>query len=393
MEDRMTMYLSRRQALAGLLAIPTLAAFARPGHAVQRSGDLERIVAQAIRPVMKKYDVPGMAVGLTLKGARHFFNFGIASKESGAKVSEDTLFEIGSISKTFTATLGGYALAIGAFSLSDPASKYFPALSGSIFERISVLDLGTYTAGGLPLQFPAEVTDQDKMIAYFKNWHPAYPAGAYRRYSNPSIGLFGYLAARSLNEPFDQVMEGKIFPALGLKRSYIRVPKDQMGRYAYGTSKSGKPVRVNPGVFDSEAYGVKTTATDMLAFLEANIDSARLDEIFRRAVAATHKGYYQVGPMTQGLGWESYPWPISRARLVDGNSPDMAFKANRAEKLDPPLAESPDRLFNKTGSTNGFGAYAVFIPAKATGLVMLANRGYPNPVRVEAAHRILTALT
>ncbi len=387
------MYLSRRQALAGLLAIPGLAAFARPSHAAQSSGDLERIVAQAIRPVMKKHDLPGMAVGLTLKGARHFFNFGIAAKASGAKVSEDTLFEIGSISKTFTATLGGYALATGAFALTDPASKFFPALSGSSFDRIKVLDLGTYTAGGLPLQFPAEVTDQDKMIAYFKTWQPAFAAGAYRRYSNPSIGLFGHLAARSLNAPFDQVMEGKIFPALGLKRSYIRVPEDQMDRYAQGTSKSGKPVRVTPGVLDAEAYGVKTTSADMLAFLEANIDSAKLDEPFRRAVAATHKGYYRVGPMTQGLGWESYPWPVSRARLVDGNSPDMAFKANPAEKLDPPLAPSPDRLFNKTGSTNGFGAYAVFVPATATGLVMLANRGYPNPVRVEVAHKILSALS
>lgn len=388
----MTMYLSRRQALAGLLAIPTLAAVARPGHAGQASGALGRIVAQAIRPVMKKHDVPGMAVGITLKGTRHFFNFGIASRASGAKVSEDTLFEIGSISKTFNATLGGYALAKGAFSLSDPASKYFPALSGSSFDRISVLDLGTYTAGGLPLQFPDEVTDQDKMIAYFKNWQPAFPAGSYRRYSNPSIGLFGHLAARSLGAPFDRVMEENIFPALGLTRSYINVPKDQMGRYAFGTSKSGKPVRVTPGVLDSEAYGVKTTSADMLAFLEANIDGAKLDETFRRAVAATHKGYYQVGPMTQGLGWESYPWPISRARLVDGNSTDMAFKANPAKKLDPPLAPTPDRLFNKTGSTKGFGAYAVFIPAKAAGLVMLANRSYPNPVRVDAAHRILTAL-
>lgn len=385
----MTLYLSRRQALAGsLLAIPTLAGFARESHAAE----LERIVAQAIRPVMKKYDLPGMAVGLTLKGERHFFNFGIASKATGAKVTEDTLFEIGSISKTFNATLAGFALAKGAFSLSDPASKYFPALSGSSFDRISALDLGTYTAGGLPLQFPAAVTDQEKMIAYFKAWQPAFPAGAYRRYSNPSIGLFGYLAARSLNAPFDQVMERTIFPALGLRRSYIRVPEDQMGRYAYGTSKSGKPVRVTPGVFDSEAYGVKTTSADMLAFLEANIDSAKLDETFLRAVAATHEGYYRVGPMTQGLGWESYSWPIGRERLIDGNSPDMALKANPAERLDPPLAPSPDRLFNKTGSTNGFGAYAVFIPAKAIGLVMLANRAYPNPVRVETAYRILTAL-
>ncbi|HTN96992.1 MAG TPA: class C beta-lactamase, partial [Nordella sp.] len=330
--------------------------------------------------------------GITLQGTRHFFNYGVASKASGQKVSEDTLFEIGSISKTFTATLGAYAQATGALSLSDAASKYLPALAGSAFDRISLLDLATYTAGGLPLQFPGTVTDQDKMIAYFKSWQPAYPAGSYRRYSNPSIGLFGYLAALSLGRPFDELMENRIFPALGLTRSYIKVPRDQMGRYAYGYSKSGKPVRVTPGTFDAQAYGVKTTSADMLRFLEANIASAGLDEAYQRAIAATHAGYYKVGPMTQGLGWESYPYPISLDRLLSGNSPDMALKANAAEKLDPPAPARDDALINKTGSTNGFGAYAVFLPGQKTGIVMLANKNYPNLARVEAAHRILAAL-
>lgn len=386
----MTIYLSRRQAIAGsLLALPALAALRGHAHAA----DLDRIVAEAVRPVMKKYDVPGMAVGITLQGKRHFFNFGVASKASGQKVSQDTIFEIGSISKTFTATLAAHALAQGALSLSDKASKYLPALKGSSFDEISLLDLATYTAGGLPLQFPDSVTDQDKMIAYFKSWKPAHPAGSTRRYSNPSIGLFGYLAARALNQPFDRVMEDQIFPALGLSRSYIKVPSSRMGDYAYGYSKSGKPVRVTPGVLDAEAYGVKTTAADMLRFLAANIDSTPLDEPFRRAIAATHTGYYKVGPMTQGLGWEIYPYPVSRERLLAGNSPDMARKANPAQKLDPPLAPRDDVLINKTGSTNGFGAYAAFIPTRRLGIVMLANRNYPNPVRVEAAHAILSALT
>lgn len=390
----MTLNLSRRQMLAGsLLALPALGA--ANGHAAGDSGQdqLGRIVAETIHPIMKEHDVAGMAVAVTVQGKRHFFNYGIASKESGQKVTEYTIFEIGSISKTFTATLAAYAEAKGALSLSDMASKYLPTLAGTRFDRISLLDLGTYTAGGLPLQFPDDVTDPEKMIAYYRNWTPAYPAGAYRRYSNPSIGLFGHLAARSLDAPFDEVMQGRIFPALGLTRSYIKVPQDQMSNYAYGYSKNDRPIRVGPGVFDSEAYGVKTTAADMLRFLEANIDSTRLDETLRRAIAATHGGYYKVGPMTQGLGWESYPFPVALDRLLAGNSTDMARKDNAAEKLDPPAPARADALFNKTGSTNGFGAYAAFVPAKGIGIAMLANKAYPIPARVTAAHGILTALS
>jgi beta-lactamase class C len=366
--------------------------FTASAHAAGGQGELDRIVDEAIKPVMEEHDIPGMAVAVTVEGKRHFFNYGVASKESGQKVGEDTLFEIGSIGKTFTATLAAYAEARGALSLSDSASKYLPALAGSSFDKISLLELGTYTAGGLPLQFPDDVSDQEKMIDYYRSWRPAYAPGTYRVYSNPSIGLFGHLTARSMGEPFDELMEERLLPVLGLSRSWIRVPQDRMGDYAYGYSKDGKPVRVSPGVLDSEAYGVKTTTADLIRYVEANIDSTGLDETLQRAIAATHTGYYKVGDMTQGLGWEIYVWPTDLDRLLAGNSSEMSQKPNAAVRLDPPLPPRKNVLINKTGSTRGFGAYVVFVPAKRIGIVMLANRAYPISARVKAAYRILTAL-
>ncbi|WP_027997567.1 class C beta-lactamase [Sinorhizobium arboris] len=363
-------------------------------HATDRFDDeqLARVVDETIRPLMKENGVPGIAVAITVHGKRYIFNYGLASKADGQKVTNDTMFEIGSISKTFTATLASYAEARGELGLSDPASKYLPALAGTPFDEISLLDLGTYTAGGLPLQFPVSVTNQESVIDYYKGWRPTYAAGTHRLYSNPSIGLFGHLAAKSMGQPFADLMEGTIFPAFGLTSSFITVPQDRLGDYAYGYSKAGKPVRVTPGVLDSEAYGVKTTAADLIRFVEANMDGTRLDETLRRAIAGTHTGYFKVGVMTQGLGWEMYPYPARLDDLLAGNSSQMALKPHKVTKLVPPSPPQKSVWVNKTGSTNGFGAYAAFVPASRIGIVMLANKNYPIPARVKAAHRILTTL-
>ena len=166
-----------------------------------------------------------------------------------------------------------------------------------------------------------------------------------------------------------------------------------MDSYAWGYDKANQPVRVNPGVFDAEAYGVKSTAADLLAFVEANIQPEKLDPPMRRAIQGTHIGYFKIGEMVQGLGWEQYPYPITFDRLLAGNSVQMSLEANAATQLTPPQAPSKPTLFNKTGSTNGFGAYVAFVPAKKIGIVMLANRNVPTPARITAAHAVLERLS
>src|ERR1700712_1365702 len=77
--------------------------------AANNAQHIERVVDAAIRPLMTEHNIAGMAVGITLNGKQYFYNYGVASKQSGQKVNNATLFELGSISKTFTATLGAYA--------------------------------------------------------------------------------------------------------------------------------------------------------------------------------------------------------------------------------------------------------------------------------------------
>ncbi|MFT0632421.1 class C beta-lactamase [Pseudomonas sihuiensis] len=353
--------------------------------------ELNQAVDAAVKPMMQAYAIPGMAIAISHKGQSHFFGYGVASRESSKAVDRHTLFELGSISKLFTATLGAYAEARGTLNLSDNASQYLPELRGSAFDHISLLDLATYTAGGLPLQFPDAVGSERQMLDYYRNWQAVYPPGTQRLYSNPSIGLFGHLAAASMAKPFQQLMEKDLLPQLGMQESYVQIPAEQMTRYAWGY-RDDKAVRVSPGALDAEAYGLKSTAADMLRFIDANLHPDKLPAPLLQAVSSTHRGYYQVGDMTQALGWERYAYPISLAKLQAGNSAEMALQPQPVERFSVPKPAEGDLLLNKTGSTNGFGAYILLLPARDTGLVILANRNYPNAERVRLALQLLESL-
>jgi len=360
--------------------------------ATPTDAQLQALVTQAVTPVMQRNTIPGLTVALTLKGQTHYFNYGVADKDAGQKVSENTLFEVGSVSKTFTATLAGYAQAIGKLDLSSKASQLWPELKGSAFDNISVLQLGTYSAGGLPLQFPAKADSSDKMLGYYQQWKPQFPAGSHRLYSNPSLGLFGYLTAKSLGQPFDQAMTQTLLPKLGLQHTFLSVPPAQSKLYAQGYDSADQPVRVSPGALDAEAYGIKTSAADLLRYVQAQLKPASLAPELHNAIANTHIGYYRVGDMTQGLGWERYPYPISLEKLQNGNSTPMAVEPHAVEWLTPPQTEPANVLFNKTGSTRGFGAYVAFVPSRDMGIVILANKNYPNAERVKIAHTVFAAL-
>jgi len=372
-----------RLALCALLAPATAMAAADDDRIRAAMGDV-------IVPLMSRYDIPGMAVALTVESRAYVFNFGVASKASRVPVTDTTLFEIGSVSKAFTATLAAYAQARGKLSLADHPGKYLPGLKGTAIDKATLLHLATYAAGGLPLQFPSELAGDAATPGYFRDWKPTAPPGATRSYSNPSIGLLGAVVAKALAADFSTAVETQMFPAFGMAHSHVRVPESAMPDYAWG-HRDDQQVRMQPGPLAEPTYGIRTTASDLLRFVQANIAPASLPPAMRRAVEATQVGHFRSGPLVQGLGWEQYPYPVSREWLLGGNSEEMILQAQPAAAL-PATSRPGPRLFNKTGSTGGFGAYVAFVPSQRVGLVMLANRNYPIPARVEAAWALLQTL-
>lgn len=377
---------------AGGLAVTFLLAVLAPlaGRASDDAHRLRPVVDAVVRPLMAQHDIPGMAVGLTVNGVAHVFNYGVSSRDSLAPVTDATIFEIGSISKMFTATLAAYAQATGKLQLHDHPGRHLPQLKGRPIDSATLLHLGTYTAGGLPLQFPAQVVSDAAAIDYFRTWQADARPGTVRQYSNPSIGLLGAVTAAAMKDRFATLIEAQLLPRLGMRRTFIHVPPFAMADYAWG-NRDGLAVRVNPGPLDDETYGIRSTAADLLRLVQANIDPRALEAPLRRAIELTQVGHYRVGGMVQGFGWEQFAYPVSRETLLGGNAEAVIFEPQPVQSIGRVAADAP-RLFGKTGSTGGFGAYVVFVPSRRVGLVMLANRNWPIPARVEAAYAILERL-
>ncbi|MGV8920087.1 MAG: class C beta-lactamase [Pseudomonas sp.] len=372
-----------------------LASTAAVGEAAMAAGippTLDGVVNEAVAAVMKENKIPGLALAITVDGKLRFYNYGVASRDTQQTITRDTLFEIGSVSKTFTATLATYAQANNQLSLGDSPGKYFPELKGSPLDNATLINLGTHTAGGFPLQLPDIVQDPEQLMDYYKTWQPKYPVGTERSYANPSVGLLGLVAAKSLGMTFETAIEQKLLPALGLANTYLEVPPNKIDLYAQGYNKDDAPVRVSPGVIAAEAYGIKTSAKDLIHFVESNMGMNKPAPTLKSALLDTHTGYFTVGSMTQDLIWEQYPYPVELDTLVAGSSSKMGLESNPVSALNPPLPPQKKVWINKTGSTNGFGAYVAFVPSEKIGIVVLANKNYPNEARVRLAYRILAAL-
>ncbi|MTV38543.1 class C beta-lactamase [Duganella radicis] len=357
------------------------------------AADLQTAVDQAILPIMREYDVPGIAVAVTVNGKPSYFSYGLASKEDHKPVSEHTLFELGSVSKTFTATMVTYGVAQGKLSLDDHPSRHMPQLKGSAIDQATMLNFGTYTAGGLPLQVPDEVKNTEaSMLAFLRDFKPVAAPDQVRKYSNPSLGVFGHAASLAMKTSQADILEKRLLPKLGMRNTYIRVPRSAMSNYAWGYNKDNQPVRMRDELFSVEAYGVRSSSADLIRYVQANIDPSHLDDAVRRAIEGTHIGYFKTGVNTQGLGWERYPYPVSLEHLLEGNSNTMSREVNPTVRLSPPLPASNNTWYNKTGATGGFSSYVAFVPEKKIGIVILANRNYPIPERIKAAHAILSSL-
>lgn len=352
---------------------------------------VEPILSHTFKPLIQKYNISGMAVGIIYQGQVYQYYEGTQAKTDLTPISDQTIFELGSVSKIFTATAGAYAQQLGRLSFADHPSKYWPDLKDTEIDQVNLLQLLTYTSGNLPLQLPEHIKTHQELFTYFKSFKIKYPVGEYRQYSNPSIGLFGHLTAQAMQIPFSTLLETIVFPKLQLKHTYIDIPDQEKKHYTMGYTDQNKPVRVNMDPLSKEAYGVKSTLPDLLKFIHFNLNLNTNHSVMKKALIDTQKPYFKLtqSNMYQALGWEVFAYPTHLNTLLNSNSKQIIFHTNQVTtNFQPPIS----KVFHKTGSTNGFSTYLIFIPEKDFGLVMLMNKRIPNEERIQSAYQVIQDL-
>jgi beta-lactamase class C len=343
-------------------------------------------VKQTITKIMKENHIPGVAVELFIAGKPSSYNFGYADAVKKKPVTQQTIFEIGSISKIMTSILLAQQIDAAKIQIDDSITTVLPHLP-TAFDDISFKNLATHTSG-LPFSAPETIKTRTALENYFKTWEPKEDADETWTYSNFGIGLLGYSLETLLHQNYNQLYRKNILMPLHMQAIGITVPQNLLENYAQGYDKSGAAVKpLQAGLFPA-AGAVKASAQDMQQFLRAAIGLPGTPDKIFYPMRMTQASYVKLADQFQGLGWQIHSLDESEISNLLSQKNDELRSYPVEEMIEKPTFDG-NALIDKTGTTNGFRAYIAVIPNKKTGIVLLMNKNVDNNVLVHSARQIL----
>jgi CubicO group peptidase (beta-lactamase class C family) len=301
-------------------------------------------------------ETPGIILGMIeADGSTRILQAGSAGP-GPRPLGPRTVFEIGSINKTFTAAVLADMVAKGEVALEDPVQKYLPEsvrVPSRNGRQITLLDLTTHRSG-LPRlasnMAPADPTNPyadytvEQLYAFLNSHRLRRDIGAEFEYSNLGVGLLGHALGRAAGTNIQTLIQQRILEPLGMRMTSYGRDGAVAEWLAKGHDDNGAVVPywdLTDAV--AGAGGLRSSMEDMLVYLRAQLGPADTD--LERAMRQTHQERHRFTPqMAMGLGWSR--------RTVDGRT-----------------------LISHGGGTAGFNTMIGFDPEKQVGFVMLTNTG------------------
>lgn len=233
--------------------------------------------------------------------------------DDGKAPDGDTVYEIGSVTKTFTGTLLAQDVLAGRVTLDTPVSKLLPdfTIPSRQGKQITLGQIGTQHSGlpRMPSNFfpkdpanPYADYDGQKLKSFLATYQLPRDPGASYEYSNLAFGLLGDALARSHRTSYGDLVARRILAPLGMSMSGTRFSAAMRAHLARGHDENGKPASNWDLDALTGAGGIRSTANDMLRYLKANMGASHSP--LRAAMTFAQQPRAEVGKgMRIGLGW------------------------------------------------------------------------------------------
>jgi serine-type D-Ala-D-Ala carboxypeptidase/endopeptidase len=317
--------------------------------------DIRAFLRQRIE--VEKRDV-GMVVGLVDEHGSSIVSYGKMGDGTSQEVSGDTLFEIGSITKTFTGLLLQDMIERGEMKLNDPVAGYLPKLvrmptrNG---KEITLFHLVTHTSG-LPrnpenldpkrADNPLAEYTTEKLNACLSGYKLTRQPGAKFEYSNLGSGLLGHVIALKAGTDYESLVVDRICRPLKMESTRITLTPELKARLATGHNQFGYAVSNMDFQSQAGCGALRSTANDLLKYVAANLSltPSSLTSLMKK----THAVHFQstIPAVNVALAW--------------------------GVLFDP----QGSKIVSHGGATYGYRAFAGFDKTRRRGVVVLSNSSY-----------------
>lgn len=313
---------------------------------------LDKEVDSAVQPYISLQATVGLSIGILKDGKTFFYGYGETAKGNKQIPDEHTLFEIGSLSKTFTSILLADAVNSGKVKLDDPVNKYLPdSIPPLQYEGIPITlkTLANHSSGipRMPSNFHSSdnanpYTDYNEadIFSFYKNFKLTRKPGEKYEYSNLAVGTLGIILERVSHEKYETLFINTICKPLHMNETREFLLKDDSARFAKGYTEDG----VFSSQWDFKALGaagcIRSTTTDLLKYAKANLGEA--PPKLNKAIQLTHVVTFTEGKTKIGLAWHY---------IKPGN----------------------DEVPFHNGETGGYHSYFAFNPEKKFAVAILSN--------------------
>lgn len=330
---------------------PAPASAPTPSWAIPSNGEISGLLAERM-----KHNGVGIVIGVIEPAGRRLVVYGKSGAKDGRPLDGDTVFQIGSVTKTFTGLLLADMVVRGEVALEDPAAKYLPegvqmSTSGAANARpITLHHLATHTSGypSMPRNFdpkgepnPVEAYTVDNLFQFVSTFRLPREPGEKNEYSNLGVSLLGRLLGRRAGMEYEALIKERVLDPLAMKSTSITLTPDQTARLAPGHNIYLQPEYVWEMKTLQASGSLRSTANDLLRFVGAYLGYQ--DTKLKAAME------YQRTPRVPPNGTQPLLLGMSSAKIGE------------------------QWVYGHDGGKTGYRSAVLFNPATRTGIVALAN--------------------